>query len=248
MKIYATERLSRLPDAVLFDLDNTLYPYDTAHKAAMDAVRGKMGAVFSVSGERFDHFYGEARRDVKERLKNTAASHSRLLYMQRLFEMIGLGSQPMHALDMEQTYWRAFLANAVLFDEVRELLDDIRLLGIPMAIVTDLTAQIQFRKLIWFNLDSFFQVVVTSEETAYDKPHPAPFLLALEKLQVKGGTVWMIGDSPSHDMRGAKEAIGAVTLQKIHTGISAGTGEEAPDAAFSRFGDLRNLIKKLGDK
>lgn len=37
---------------------------------------------------------------------------------------------------------------AVLFDEVKELLDDVRLMGLPTAIVTDLTAQIQFRKVV----------------------------------------------------------------------------------------------------
>jgi putative hydrolase of the HAD superfamily len=51
-------------------------------------------------------------------------------------------------LDFEQTYWRTFFSNSVLFDGVKELLDDIRLLGIPAAIVTDLTAQIRFRKVV----------------------------------------------------------------------------------------------------
>lgn len=248
MKIYNKDRFLRLPDVILFDLDNTFYAYDPAHKAAVEAVREKVCQMFSVSDKHFDHFFDKARQDVKKRLKNTAASHNRLLYMQRFFEMIGLGAQLVHALDMEQTYWRTFLVNAVLFDEVREFLDDVRLLGIPMAIVTDLTAQIQFRKLIWFNLDSFFQAVVTSEETLYDKPYPDLFLLALEKLQVKNSIVWMIGDSPLNDIYGAKEAIGAVTLQKIHPGISTGTAKEAPDAVFNRFGDLRSLIRKLQDK
>ena len=70
--------------------------------------------------------------------------------MQRMLEIMGLGSQVLVALDLEQTYWRTFLNSAVLFDGVRELLDEIRLYGIPTAIVTDLTAQIQFRKIIYF--------------------------------------------------------------------------------------------------
>ena len=39
MKIYAPDRFDRLPDAILFDTDNTLYPYDPAHAAAQQAVR-----------------------------------------------------------------------------------------------------------------------------------------------------------------------------------------------------------------
>ncbi|MFT5644020.1 MAG: FMN phosphatase YigB (HAD superfamily), partial [Janthinobacterium sp.] len=44
VKIYARERFTRLPDAILFDTDNTLYPYQPAHTAAQRAVRDKVVA------------------------------------------------------------------------------------------------------------------------------------------------------------------------------------------------------------
>ena len=75
------------PDAVLFDTDNTLYPYDPAHKAAMDAVRAKAVRLFGIEKEKFDETFGMARDAVKERLKGTASSHSRLLYFQRMLEI-----------------------------------------------------------------------------------------------------------------------------------------------------------------
>jgi putative hydrolase of the HAD superfamily len=248
VKIYSKERLSRLPDAILFDTDNTLYPYDPAHIAAHHAVRDKVVSTFSIKPEEFDKTFKEAREQVKARLKDTASSHSRLLYLQRMLEIMGLGSQVLLALDFEQTYWRTFLCNAVLFDEVKELLDDLRLLGIPTAIVTDLTAQIQFRKVVYFGLDRYFDYIVTSEEAGFDKPHEAPFQIALEKMRPKGDCIWMIGDSPVNDIRGAREKINAVTLQKIHDGTPLGVGENIPDAAFNEFGELRRLIDRLGSQ
>lgn len=124
MKINNHERFNRLPDAFLFDTDNTLYPYDPAHAAAQQAVREKVAKTFSISPDDFDKAFKEARTQVKTRLKHTASSHSRLLYLQRMLEIMGLGSQVLLALDFEQTYWRTFLSNAVLFDGVKELLDD----------------------------------------------------------------------------------------------------------------------------
>ena len=248
IKIYSEERFNRLPDAILFDTDNTLYPYDPAHAEALRAVREKVVNTFSIKPEDFDKAFKEARQQVKTRLKHTAASHSRLLYMQRMLEIMGLGSQVLLALDFEQTYWRTFLSNAVLFDEVKELLDDLRLLGIPSAIVTDLTAQIQFRKVVYFGLDYYFDYIVTSEEAGFDKPHAAPFQLALEKMRPNGDCIWMIGDNPVNDICGAREKINAVTLQKIHPGTALGIGENAPDAAFNEFGELRHLIARLGDE
>lgn len=247
MKIYEKERFNRLPDAILFDTDNTLYPYDPAHSAAQSAVREKVVKTFSIKPETFDKAFKEARQQVKTRLRHTASSHSRLLYLQRMLEIMGLGSQVLLALDFEQTYWRTFLSNAILFDQVKELLDDLRLLGIPTAIVTDLTAQIQFRKVVYFGLDHYFDYIVTSEEAGFDKPHEAPFKIAVEKMRPKGDLIWMIGDNPVNDIRGGREKINAVTLQKIHQGSELGTAENSPDAAFREFSELRLLIKRLGE-
>ena len=246
IQIADQNRFMRLPDAVLFDTDNTLYPYDPAHAAAQQAVKEKVMGTFSISAKDFDVAFKEGRKQIKTRLGHTASSHSRLLYLQRMLEIMGLGSQVLLALDFEQTYWRTFLANAAIFDDVKELLDDLRLLGIPTAIVTDLTAQIQFRKVVYFGLDHYFNFIVTSEEAGFDKPHEAPFQIALEKMQPKGDCIWMIGDNPINDIRGSKEKINAVTLQKLHDGVDIGEGLNAPDASFKEFTELRQLIAKLG--
>lgn len=245
MIIHSPSRFERLPDAILFDTDNTLYAYDPAHAAAFAAVQDKVVKTFAIAPEEFAKAFAEGRRQVKDRLQGQASSHSRLLYLQRMLELLGLGSQVLLALDFEQTYWRTFLSHAVLFDEVRELLDDVRLLGIPTAIVTDLTAQIQFRKVVYFGLDNYFDYIVTSEEAGQDKPHAAPFLLALEKMQPKGDCIWMVGDNPVNDIQGARQQIGAVTLQKLHDGVEPGQGEMAPDATFAEFGELRRLLAQL---
>ncbi|MFT6642227.1 MAG: HAD superfamily hydrolase (TIGR01549 family) [Flavobacteriaceae bacterium] len=248
IKIYSQERFNHLPDAILFDTDNTLYHYDPAHSAAQQAIRAKVSNTFSISPDVFDKAFEEAKLQVKARLKHTASSHSRLLYLQRMLEIMGLGSQVLLALDFEQTYWRTFLSNAVLFDDVKELLDDLRLLGIPTAIVTDLTAQIQFRKVVYFGLDHYFDYIVTSEEAGHDKPNEAPFQIALEKMRPKGNCVWMIGDNPVTDISGGRESIGAVTLQKIHDGVTKGVGSNKPDAGFNHYSELRELFVRIRAK
>ena len=248
MKLYNKEKFKKLPSAILFDTDNTLYAYDMPHKAGMIAVKSKVVGMFSISEDNFDKSFALARKDVKKRLEGTAASHSRLLYMQRMMEILGLGSQVLLALDLEQTYWRTFLSEAVLFDDVKELLDDCRILAIPAIVVTDLTAQIQLRKLVYFGLENSFNFVVTSEEAGFDKPHEAPFKIALEKANIKDGDIWMVGDNPVNDILGAKKTIQATTIQKIHSGISLGKEENQPDGYFKNFIGLRNLITDLKDR
>lgn len=245
MKINNPNQFTKKPDCILFDTDNTLYAYDPAHEAAMDAVRAKATHHFSIEPSIFNEAFGEAKSQVKKQLGETASSHSRLLYMQRMLELLGLGSQIFFALDLEQTYWRTFLSKAILFDGLIDFLDDIRLTGTPTVIVTDLTAQIQFRKMIYFGLDHYFDYIVTSEEAGADKPSAAPFKIALEKVNPKGDVIWMIGDNPMNDIQGGRETIGAITLQKIHAGVSEGRGLQEPGLSFENFSEIRNLFQKI---
>lgn len=87
--------------------------------------------------------------------------------------------------------------------------------------------------------------MVTSEEAGFDKPHRAPFELALRKMRATASCVWMIGDNPVNDIGGAREKINAVTLQKLHPGIELGKGANTPDAAFREFGELRQFLSQL---
>ena len=247
-KVYDRKKFSRLPDAILFDIDNTLYPYNPAHLSAQRAVKQKAIESFSISSDTFDEEFQKSRTQIKKRLKGMASSHSRLLYLQKMMENLGLGSQIFLSLDFEQTYWSTFLNNAVLFEGVEEILDDLRLLSIPTAIVTDLTSQIQFRKLVFFGLDQSFDYVVTSEESGADKPNEIPFNIALDKIRPSGKNIWMIGDNPISDIRGAREAINAVTLQKIHTGNPVGTGDGKPDLAFNDFTRLSTFVSNIEDE
>ncbi|MCC6212778.1 MAG: HAD family hydrolase [Burkholderiales bacterium] len=245
LTVYRPEAFRRLPNAVLFDTDNTLFPYEPAHRAGMRAVREKAARLFGIAPEKFDQGFDAARDAIKQRLGRTASSHSRLLYFQRMLELLGLGSQVLLALDLEQTYWRSFLGGARLFPDLKEFLDDLRIAGISTAIVTDLTAQIQFRKIVYFRLDRYFDYIVTSEEAGLDKPAPGPFELAVAKMRPAGDCLWMIGDHAENDIAGARRTISAVTLQKVHEGVEVGTGDRQPDAVVLEFGDLRALLREL---
>ncbi|MCH9853154.1 MAG: HAD family hydrolase [Alphaproteobacteria bacterium] len=245
MKINNKNQFTKLPDAILFDLDNTLYPYQPAHQAGMAAMRTKLMQECNINASNFDKLFAEARAQVKAQLGLVASSHSRLLYAQRMIENMGLRSQILLALNAEQSYWHHFLQHAILFPHVKELLDDLRLLAIPAAIVTDLTCQIQFRKIIYFGLEHYFDYITTSEEVIYDKPNPNIFNLALQKLTLSSADehiVWMIGDNPTNDIQGARDAIQAVTIQKIHDKVTIGTGKQAPDASFKDYQQLRKFI------
>jgi putative hydrolase of the HAD superfamily len=230
------------PKAVIFDTDNTLYPYIPAHKEATHAVEAKVEKMLGISKENFRSAFIEARNDIKNRLGSVASSHSRLLYMQATIERLELGTRILLTLDLEQTYWRTFLNSCKLFPGALNFILLLKSKGIVTANITDLTAQIQFRKLVYFGLDELFNYVVTSEEAGKDKPNRQPFELALKKLKVNPENVWMIGDDSKSDMAGA-DLMGIKKIQKRHEGVRVEkVGPESPDLVFDHYDELIALI------
>lgn len=248
MKMARPDRFATRPACVLLDLDNTLYAYEPCHAAGTKAARTLAEQALNLPAADFDRCFADARSEIKNRLGDQAASHHRLLYFQRTLERAGLASRPFEALQLEQAYWRAYIDAARLFPQVMDFLDDLRLAGIPAVIVTDLTAEIQLRKMIALELDARIDWIVTSEESGHDKPHRASFELALAKLGGVEGPVWMIGDNHQGDIVGARRTIDAVTLQMIPPGGSPAP-DDCPDtdARFSAFADLRRLLDQFGD-
>jgi len=227
-----------IPRAVIFDTDNTLYPYDAAHREATLAVEIKVEKQLGIKRKVFRSAFNEARKEIKVRLGNVASSHSRLLYMQKTIEKLELGTRILTTLDLEQTYWRTFLNHSKLFPGVIDFIHLLKSKGIVTANITDLTAQIQFRKLVYFGLDELFDFVVTSEEAGKDKPDTKPFEVALEKLKLNVEDIWMIGDNPYSDMIGAGK-MGMVKIQKVHNGVEViKTGLAKPHFIFRNYDDL----------
>jgi putative hydrolase of the HAD superfamily len=184
------------PTLVVFDLDDTLYPYEPCHRSGMTALSRFAARELGIGEREFLEVWARARDRVKDRLGPTASSHSRLLYSHEAIEMLGLRSQPSLALAMEQEYWREYLLAARLRPGAEDLLGALRYHSIPIGIVTDLTAQIQFRKLVHLGLDKVVDHVVTSEEATGDKVGLDPFRVLLGRLSPDlAAHVWFVGDS-----------------------------------------------------
>jgi putative hydrolase of the HAD superfamily len=246
MEIRDASRFTRKPSCVMLDLDDTLYLYAPAHQAGMAAAEAVASQQLNIASADFRATFRDARTEVKNRLGRTAASHHRLLYFSRAIERAGFSTQPLTAMQMDQAYWRAFLNVAQLFEQVPDFLDDLRIAGVPVVIVTDLIAQVQYRKIVHFGLDRLVDWVVTSEEAGVDKPAPAMFELALAKLGGVEGPVWMIGEQPRSDIAGARAAVDALGIQKRHAGVEVlAEGADAPDAVFDDFGQLRRFLAQL---
>lgn len=191
--------------AVVFDLDNTIYDYDKCDRYAMEKLKSYCMSTYRISGKSFDNLYEKAKNITKERLGAVGASHNRMLYAQKLMEL--LSEKPVsHALELYDIYWDAMLENMEPYGYVLPLFGRLERSGICIAVLTDLTVHIQHRKIRKLGIADHVSVLVTSEEAGKEKPDRAAFCLVLEKLKLPPEQVMMIGDSYEKDILGAQEA------------------------------------------
>lgn len=187
--------------AVVFDLDDTLYDYESLDREAMENLcsftRGRLG----ITREAFFDAFKRARKETKETLEGTGASHNRMLYCQKTLEELGKKPASL-ALEMYEAYWGYMLERMELRAGARELFRYCREKGIKIGICTDLTAHIQHRKLRALGLEAWTDVLVTSEEAGAEKPSPAIYRLLLDKLRMSPEEVLFVGDSLERDVKG----------------------------------------------
>lgn len=190
-----------MTDAVIFDLDNTLYEYENLNDSAMEALCWFTCEKFGLSSSLFLEAFGWAKKETKGILGNTASSHNRLLYFQRVLEYIG--ERPTgEALEMYETYWGYMLDNMRLRDGAKELLEYCKSKEIKIGICTDLTAHIQHRKIRKLEISSFIDAIVTSEEAGAEKPAEIMYRMILDKLKIAPGNSVFIGDNLEKDVKG----------------------------------------------
>ena len=184
---------------ILLDMDNTLYSYDKSHKIALNEVVSLCMKRWSLTEIEVLDAYKKARKMVQIELGNTASSHNRLLYFQKMLELLKLNPLSFSML-LYNTYWDYFIETMTPFDGVYDLLEKYQY---KICLLTDLTAHIQYRKIKKLKLDHYISHIVTSEEAGREKPHPYMFLTAIHKLKMNVDEVCMIGDNFKKDIVGA---------------------------------------------
>lgn len=197
-----SKKLQKDIKAIIFDLDGTLYDYKKLNQIANKKVEEYICENYTITEKQYKVYYLESRKYVKKRLKNTAAEHNRLLYFQHLMEL--LEEKPVGvALKLYHIYWETLLNNIKLYDGVMDILKFCIDNKIKIAICTDLTVQIQHRKIEKLKLEKYIDCLVTSEEIGVEKPNSQMYDSVVKKLGIEPIETIFVGDSWERDVQGA---------------------------------------------
>ncbi len=224
--------------AVIFDLDNTLVDFMRVKRAAVaGAVDAMIDAGLRASKEEaikrvFNMYDREGIEDQRVFDKMLVEAYGEIDYRILAAGVVG--------------YRRAKEGNLVLYPHVRQTIMRLLRLGVKLGLVSDAPRMSAWTRLISLGLDSFFDTVVANEDTGKRKPDPAPFLLALSRLEVKPEEAIMIGDWAERDMVGAK-ALGMKSAFARY-GDDFNTKDHGADYELTDIHQLVDIVRKLNEK
>lgn len=227
--------------AIIFDLDDTLYAYEPLDKKARINVEKFTCESLGISSEKYQEAYGFGREETKKRLPEVGAGHNRLLYCQKTLEYLGVPPMPL-SLQMYEQYWGTFLREMKVFPGVKELFSLLKEKEIPIVICTDLTAHVQHRKIEALGIAQDIKYLVSSEEAGREKPAKEMFDLCLEKLNLSPEHIWYVGDNFKKDVEGAMNA--GMQAVWFHPQEDSKDNVEASYLEVSDYTELVNLVLK----
>jgi len=189
---------------ILFDLDGTLYDYEHAQKEGLTkAYKFWENYKKNSSFKEFIKLYAESRAWIKKFLADTAASHSRALYFQKLVEKATGSPNTDLITALDDAYYTGFFKVMKPFPNLLEALTKLKSLDYKLGIVTNMQANIQYKKLSLLGIGDIFDCIVTSEAVGHEKPNPLIFSHTLSLMRGTPENTYMVGDSIKNDIEPA---------------------------------------------
>lgn len=222
--------------AVIFDIDNTLVDFlEMKEKSLGPAVDAMIDKGLTLSKD-------EALAKIYELYKTYGMEYK--LIFQEMLNSVG------------QFDYKILAAGIIGYRNAREVkpyagmldvLSTLKKKGMKLAIVSDAPNLKAWMRLSYMGIEDMFDVIVAFDDTKHTKPSSLPFEKAVSELGVARGEVFMIGDMPDKDVRGAKE-MGFVSCFAKYGNKYVLPGESGADYEAEKPEDILKFIEEINSK
>lgn len=223
--------------AILFDLDDTLYPERdfvfSGFRAVSEWVQSRLGLPSDSCFRRLQELFREGVRKDTFNVWLAECCPDRL----------GM------VADLVQVY-RNHIPRISPYSEVVPVLSRLRD-SYVLGLVTDGLCDVQERKLAALDLTHLLSAVVFSDSLGIDawKPSPVPYKAALAELGVQAFDAVYVGDNPLKDFLGARRAgLWSIRVQRPeceHSDKKSPSPSHAPDTTIETFNELGAALAEI---
>ncbi len=237
-------------NTILLDLDDTLINTSKLYREALPRVykvfitRTKLK---EITFTEFEKMYLTARTLTRIQTPIGAPAHNRAIYFQKLVENIDYQTDIDLIYEMYKIYYDYIYKHASVLPGVEDFLKKLKQQKKTIIIVSDGNAHVRIKKLKSLHIANYVDYIVSSEESGFEKPHPASFLLALHKARSMPERAVMVGNNPRGDILGAK-LLGIKSIQITIVKEASQSPQnllETADLISSNFEEVFEYILKL---
>lgn len=193
-------------DAVLFDLDDTLFDHRHARLAGLEAIRRAEPMLGRLPLSDLDRTMERLLSDIHISLVLTgkiSLARSRSLRMHKFLQEYHIELPRRRVQELTDLRVETYLHHRRAVPGAEALLRHLHALGLKVAVVTDNLRSEQEEKLRVTGLEGWVDHLVCSEQVGVTKPHPRMFRVALKQARTRPGKSVMVGDKWEYDVVGA---------------------------------------------
>jgi 2-haloacid dehalogenase len=223
----------------ILDADNTLFDFHRAERSALfETLQALPGFIYS---EQVYAAYHRINEILWRAFENAELDQESLKQVRfhRLLESLGIEGD---ARQLSRDYLIRLSRKDFLLPHALEVLEALSRKA-SLLLLTNGLAEVQRGRIARAGVEIFFADIIISEEVGLAKPDPRIFMLAVARLRLPAYAILCVGDNPSSDIGGAKQA-GLDTCLLMDPLRRPAVGDPEPDYMIY---DLRELTAFAAD-
>ncbi|MBU1975604.1 MAG: HAD family hydrolase [Nanoarchaeota archaeon] len=232
--------------AVLFDYDDTLENFAPAEAVADVFIAEQIQKHYDIAPRDFLKEYNNVKVNRIHK-GSQSEEYSRILWITEVLSE--LGKRPEYGVvdSIVEGYWRVIAKEAKLFPNTITVLNKLgKKYKLAMISDSDGHKRIKDERLKKIGITKYFDLIVTSDDTGYDKPDKRVFLYTCDKLGVHPKECIMVGDSPKRDLMTPKR-LGMTTVWTTEC-LRRDAPQKWVDYEISEIGELWGIIELITKK
>ncbi|MFB3787548.1 MAG: HAD family hydrolase [bacterium] len=234
--------------ALFCDLDNTLTDNTLSLRGSLDEVipwirerypSVEEATIYRIFWDINDTHWGDYDHSPLRNVRSPVEVWIRI--SAEILEQLGIPDKEL-AERVGRRFQDIWLARYFAYPDTLPVLRDLKA-EIPILLITNGNAEIQWMKIRRCGLDSYLDAVLISQETGVSKPGARMFRQALEIAGVEPGEALMVGDHAAMDIRGAK-ALGIQTAWMRRPGRRITEADPSADYNVTSMDEVKEIYRQ----
>ncbi len=236
---------------VCFDWGDTLADI----RGTAEEVRGDKGIYKTIqqfgiklSYEQFDVTYLEVSKEFSVMYRGNPIRYQKGFFFRQLCERLNFPITEDESGRMSDYYNEQFISKLKLLPGAKEVVEFLAKKKTRLALISNSNGERVRQQLDFFNLNTYFSLVLISDELGYEKCSVVPFEKFLEHAKILypvtvPNECIMIGDRKDEDSYAKKVGMKTIIVKRLHR--KPLQSDIAPDYEVTDLFELKQLLEKI---